>query len=84
MTERLEYFGRPTELPEPKIVGDCWACGGEMYRSERTNCPICGREIHESCRERCENCGIEGCKKCLVKVEVYFLCGDECKKDWEN
>lgn len=77
MTEYVEHFGGTYELPEPKIVGDCIACGEEMYEFTDMICPLCGETIHEGCQVRCGLCDISGCLHCmeLDRNRMEFYCG---------
>ncbi len=83
----LEHFGAECELPSDLLVGDCYACGGEMYKFEASKCKGCGEEIHIGCQKECSWCGHKGCKSCmrenLLFVDVY-TCGDDCEEAFEN
>jgi len=54
----------------PNLVGDCQACGVEMYGYEVVQCPFCDAEVHRSCLITCEECGLSGCKRCINKRDV--------------
>ena len=73
MTEELEHFGTPCELPEAIVVADCGACGGSMYDYEAENCD-CGVLVHGVCRKTCEQCGHEGCTGCMMEHDGHWFC----------
>ena len=83
----LEHFGTPCELPSGLLVGDCYACGGEMYEHEVTKCKGCDKEIHIGCQKECAQCGHKGCKSCLkenMKFVAEWTCGDDCEEAFNN
>ncbi len=89
MTEKLQHHGFPAHLPESELVGDCHACGGEMYKYEVCICEICGNSVHRGCIVTCSGCGYESCKSCMkVKIDATFENGltDKyyCHKDCEE
>jgi len=73
MTEHLEHFGTPCELPEANEVGDCGACGAAMYDYEVENCD-CGRLVHNGCRKTCDQCGRKGCASCMLEYDGHWFC----------
>lgn len=81
MSEIVEHFGNPSELPEPKVVGYCIACNDDIYEFQDMICPLCGEVIHEKCQVRCYTCDQSGCLYCmeLDREQMEFFCGDACK-----
>ena len=82
MTMRLEYWGHHITVDEPNMVGDCEACGGEIYDYELAICESCDSQIHIDCRVQCV-CGYEGCRLCMLKIDDEYFCGPECKEDFK-
>jgi hypothetical protein len=76
----LEHFGTPCILPEPDIVGDCAACGGDMYDYEVVICDTGCGQIHSGCSKKCAGCTHEGCTACMIEIEGQPYCHKECKK----
>jgi len=76
---RLECWGHEINVDEPDIVGECEACGGQIYDYEFSICNCCDSQIHEGCKVECEQCGDKGCKVCYVKDdEDFYVCGEDC------
>ena len=73
----LDSYDTRQKTNEPIVVGNCGACGGEMYDYELTECKLCGLTIHTGCVKTCK-CGQDGCSDCLVEDEETgdFACGE--------
>ncbi len=79
MTEHLQHHGHPCELPEPELVGDCQACGGEMYKHQQTRC-VCERIVHQGCLQPCVVCKVWACRGCLIEEsDGNWVCKGECQ-----
>jgi len=65
----------------PELIGDCQACGGEMYAYELEVCE-CGREVHKGCLVTCFVCRHKGCKGCMIQDEATgeIICGQDCQE----
>ena len=76
------------EQPALDTIGNCEACGGQMYEYERVFCPSCDCEIHNTCQINCEECGETGCKCCLKDSgEGEFFCRpdmSDCEDKYER
>lgn len=56
-------------MTNPEFIGNCFACGGEIYDYESTQCEGCGNQIHTTCKATCASCKHSGCKDCLLLDE---------------
>ena len=71
---------------EPVLVGNCGACGEELYEHEADVCRLCDKDIHDECVVVCAQCGDYGCKGCKVFgiTSCEYFCNEECKLECER
>ena len=84
MAASLDRFSCGVTLTVPDEVGDCKACGSQIYDYELDKCESCDARIHHSCMAECDECGEIGCKACLIENEEGLLLCEECKNKEES